>query len=298
MNRKLKREMPLHLMLIPGVTLVLLMSYVPMFGIIMAFQKFVPAKGILGSPFVGWKNFEYVLSLPSTFQVLFNTVFISLMKIVFGILVPVTVALMLNEVQRMKFKRTIQTVVYLPHFLSWIVLSGILIDILSPSNGLVNDFLKLLGMEPVFFLGDAKLFPYVLVATDVWKSFGYGTIVYLAALAGVDPSLYEAAIVDGAGRWKQTIHVTLPSIMYIVILMTVLSLGNILNAGFDQVFNLYSPIVYQTGDIIDTMVYRLGVVDAQYSAATAVGLFKSVVSFIFITVSYRLAYKHGDYRIF
>lgn len=298
MNRKLKREMPLHLMLIPGVLLVLLMSYVPMFGIVMAFQKFVPAKGVLGSPFVGLKNFEYVLSLPSTFQVLFNTVYISLMKIVFGILVPVTVALLLNEVQRMKFKRTIQTVVYLPHFLSWIVLSGILIDILSPSNGLVNDFLKLFGMESVFFLGDAKLFPYVLVATDIWKSFGYGTIVYLAALAGVDPSLYEAAIVDGASRWKQTIHVTLPSIMYIVILMTVLSLGNILNAGFDQVFNLYSPIVYETGDIIDTMVYRLGVVDAQYSAATAVGLFKSVVSFLFIAVSYKLAYKYGDYRIF
>lgn len=298
MNRKLKREMPLHLMLIPGVILVILMSYVPMFGIVMAFQKFVPAKGVFGSAFVGLKNFEYVLSLPSTFQVLFNTVYISLMKIVFGIVVPVTVALMLNEVQRMRFKRSIQTVVYLPHFLSWIVLSGILIDILSPSNGLANDFLKMLGMEPVFFLGDAKIFPYVLVATDVWKSFGYGTIVYLAALAGVDPSLYEAAIVDGAGRWKQTIHVTLPSIMYIVILMTVLSLGNILNAGFDQVFNLYSPIVYETGDIIDTMVYRLGVVDAQYSAATAVGLFKSIVSFLFISVSYRLAYKYGDYRIF
>jgi putative aldouronate transport system permease protein len=274
------------------------MSYVPMFGIVMAFQKFVPAKGILRSKFVGLDNFKYILAMPDTFQVLFNTVYISLMKIVLGIVIPVVVALLLNEVRNMTFKRSIQTVIYLPHFLSWIVLSGILIDILSPSSGIVNSFLGMFGIEPVFFLGDEKIFPYVLVSTDLWKEFGYGTIIYLAALTGVDPTLYEAAIVDGANRWKQTIHVTLPSIMYIIILMTVLSLGNILNAGFDQVFNLYSPAVYRTGDIIDTMVYRLGVVDAQYSAATAVGLFRSIVSFLFIAGSYKLAYKYGDYRIF
>jgi putative aldouronate transport system permease protein len=198
----------------------------------------------------------------------------------------------------MMFKRTIQTVIYLPHFLSWIVLSGILIDILSPSSGIVNEFLKFFGKEPVFFLGDSKVFPYVLVVTDLWKGFGYGTIVYLAALSGVDPTLYEAATVDGAGRWKQTIHVTLPSIMYIIILTSVLSMGNVLNAGFDQVFNLYSPVVYSTGDIIDTFVYRLGMVDAQYSAATAVGLFRSVVSMVFLSASYFLAYKYGDYKIF
>jgi putative aldouronate transport system permease protein len=285
-------------MMLPGVLLVFLMSYVPMFGIVMAFQKFVPAKGILRSKFVGLDNFKYILAMPDTFQVLFNTVYISLMKIVLGIVIPVVVALLLNEVRNMTFKRSIQTVIYLPHFLSWIVLSGILIDILSPSSGIVNSFLGMFGIEPVFFLGDEKIFPYVLVSTDLWKEFGYGTIIYLAALTGVDPTLYEAAIVDGANRWKQTIHVTLPSIMYIIILMTVLSLGNILNAGFDQVFNLYSPAVYRTGDIIDTMVYRLGVVDAQYSAATAVGLFRSIVSFLFIAGSYKLAYKYGDYRIF
>ena len=298
LNSKRLREIPFHLMLLPGVIMVFLMSYVPMFGIIMAFQKFVPAKGFFKSKFVGLENFKYVLAMPDTFQVLFNTIYISLMKIVLGIIVPVAVALLLNEVRNMAYKRSIQTVIYLPHFLSWIVLSGIMIDILSPSTGMVNQFLGLLGIEPIFFLGDEKIFPYVLVGTDLWKEFGYGTIIYLAALAGVDPTLYEAAIVDGAGRWKQTLHVTLPSIMYIIILMTVLGLGNILNAGFDQVFNLYSPAVYKTGDIIDTMVYRLGVVDAQYSAATAVGLFRSVVSFIFIAVSYKLAYKYGDYRIF
>ena len=298
LNRKRLREIPFHLMLLPGVILVFLMSYIPMFGIVMAFQKFIPARGILRSRFVGLDNFKYILAMPGTFQVLFNTIFISLMKIVLGIIVPVTIALLLNEVRNMTFKRSIQTAIYLPHFLSWIVLSGILIDILSPSNGIVNSFLGLFGVQPIFFLGNEKIFPYVLVGTDLWKEFGYGTIIYLAALTGVDPTLYEAAIVDGAGRWKQTLHVTLPSIMYIIILMTVLSLGNILNAGFDQVFNLYNPSVYKTGDIIDTMVYRLGVVDAQYSAATAVGLFRSVVSFIFIAGSYKLAYKYGNYKIF
>lgn len=297
-SKKKLREIPLHLMLIPGVILVIFMNYVPMAGIVIAFQKFSPAKGFLRSDFNGLDNFRYVLSIPGVYQVLFNTVYIAFLKIVLGILVPVTVALLLNEVKNMSFKRSIQTVIYLPHFLSWIVLSGILIDILSPNTGIVNMLLEKVGVKPIFFLGNPKVFPYVLVFSDVWKGFGYGTIIYLAALTGIDPTLYEAAIVDGAGRWKQTVHITLPSIMYIVILMTVLSLGNVLNAGFEQVFNLYSPAVYETGDILDTFVYRLGVIDAQFGPATAVGLFKSVVSFIFISGSYALAYKYGDYKIF
>jgi putative aldouronate transport system permease protein len=292
------KELPYHLMLLPCVIIVILMNYVPMVGIVMAFQKYMPTKGILGSKFIGLDNFKYIINMPDTFQVLFNTVFISSMKIVLGIVVPVTVALLLNEVRLTFLKRSIQTVIYLPHFLSWIVLSGILIDILSPSTGIVNSLLGALGIEPIFFLGNERVFPYVLSLSETWKEFGFGTIIYLAALTGVDPTLYEAAIVDGASRWKQTLHVTLPSIMYVIILTTVLSLGNVLNAGFDQVFNLYSPAVYKTGDIIDTMVYRLGIVDARFSIATAVGLFKSIVSFIFIAGSYKLAYKYGDYRIF
>lgn len=292
------KELPYHLMLLPAVVIVILMNYVPMFGIIMAFQKYKPVKGILGSKFIGLDNFKYILALPNTFQVLFNTVFIASMKIVLGILVPVTVALLINEVRLTWLKRSVQTVIYLPHFLSWIVLSGILIDILSPSSGIVNSFLGIFGIHHVFFLGNEKLFPYVLAFTDTWKEFGFGTVIYLAALTGVDPTLYEAAIADGANRWKQTWHVTLPSIKYIIILMTVLSLGNVLNAGFDQVFNLYSPAVYRTGDILDTMVYRMGIVNTQYSPATAIGLFKSVVSLIFISGSYGLAYKYGDYKVF
>jgi len=186
----------------------------------------------------------------------------------------------------------------LPHFLSWIILGGILIDILSPSSGIVNQFLGLFGIESIYFLGDNSWFRPVLVLSDVWKEFGFNTIVYLAALTGINPALYEAAIVDGAGRWKQTLNVTLPGMMPIIVLTMTLALGNVLNAGFDQVFNLYSPQVYESGDIIDTFVYRIGLVDAQYGVATAVGLFKSVVSFTFITASYYLAYRFANYRIF
>jgi putative aldouronate transport system permease protein len=201
-------------------------------------------------------------------------------------------------VRKEAFKRSFQTMVYLPHFLSWILLGGILIDVLSPSTGIVNKFLGLFGVEPIYFLGDRSWFPFVLVGTDTWKEFGYNTIVYLAAITGINPSLYEAAIMDGSNRWKQTLHITLPGMMPIIVLLSVLSLGNVLNAGFDQVFNLYSPQVYETGDILDTFVYRLGLVDAQYSVATAVGLFKSVVSLAFISISYLLAYRLANYRIF
>ena len=198
----------------------------------------------------------------------------------------------------MPVKRTVQTLIYLPHFLSWVILAGVFIDLLSPTEGIVNRFLGVFGLEPIYFLGDESWFPYTMVLTDVWKEFGFGTIIYLAALTGIDPTLYEAAVVDGAGRFRQTLHITLPGILPTIVLMTVLALGNVLNAGFDQIYNLLSPQVYSTGDIIDTMVYRLGLQQVQYSTATAVGLFKSVISFALISVSYLLAYKFADYQIF
>lgn len=297
-RKNLKKELPLHLMLLPGVILVLIFCYAPMAGIVIAFQKFIPAKGIFGSEWIGWGNFKYVMALPNTMRILWNTIYISFLKIVGGIIVPLTVSLLLNEINNNFMKRSIQTVIYLPHFLSWIILGGIFIDILSPSNGIVNKLLEVVGIEPIYFLGSNTWFPITLVITHIWKEFGFGTIVYLAAITSIDPTLYEAAVIDGANRWKQTWHVTLPGMKPIIILLTVLSLGNILNAGFDQVFNLYSPQVYESGDIIDTFVYRIGLVDAQYGVATAVGLFKSVVSFIFVSLSYYLAYRFADYRIF
>ncbi|MCU6791783.1 ABC transporter permease subunit [Paenibacillus sp. WQ 127069] len=298
MQSKLRREFPLHIMLLPAVILVFTFQYIPMIGNAMAFQHFIPAKGFFGSEWVGFDNFRYLILLPDTFQVLFNTIYIALMKMVVGLLVPITVALLLNEVRAEFFKRAVQTLIYLPHFLSWIILGGILIDILSPSTGIVNLLLKEIGFKPQFFLGDNTWFPYTLVFSNEWKEFGFNTIVYLAALTGINPTLYEAAVIDGAGRWKQTLHITLPSIVPIIVLLGTLSMGHILNAGFEQVFNLYSPQVYKSGDIVDTFVYRLGVVDAQYSVATAVGLFKSLVSFIFVSLSYFLAYRFANYRIF
>lgn len=298
MRKKWLRELPLHAMILPSLILVIIFSYIPMVGIVIAFNKFSPVKGFFGSPWVGFDNFRYIFELPDTMQVIWNTVIIAGMKIVAGLIVPIVIALLLNEVRISLVKRGIQTLIYLPHFLSWIILGGILIDILSPTTGIVNQLLGYIGIEPIFFLGDNRWFRYVLVTSDIWKEFGFSTIVYLAAITSVNPSLYEAAVIDGASRRQQTWHITLPGIMPIILLVTTLSLGNVLSAGFDQVFTLYNATVYETGDILDTLVYRTGVVDAQYSVSTAIGLFKSVVSLAFISVSYWLAYRFSNYRIF
>jgi putative aldouronate transport system permease protein len=274
-------------MLLPGVLAVLIFSYIPMAGIVIAFQKFIPAKGIFGNQkWIGLGNLEYMLSMPNIFLVLRNTVVMAIGKILLGMLIPIIIALLLNEVRNKFYKRTIQTIVYFPYFLSWVVLGGVLIDILSPSSGIVNDFISLFGIPRTFFLGDNRYFQMTMIITDVWKNFGFGTVIYLASITSIDLTLYEAAAIDGAGRWKQTLHITLPGLQMIIVLLLVLNLGNILNAGFDQIFNLYSPTVYETGDIIDTLVYRIGLLDYQFGPATAVGLFKSLVSFTLISLSY------------
>ena len=247
---------------------------------------------------IGWDNFIYLYHLPGAINALRNTVIIAFFKIVLHLLIPVTVSILLNEVRSAAFRRTAQTLIYLPHFLSWIIMGGILIDLLSPSGGLINNFLGLFGIEPIFFLGSNKYFRFTLISTDVWKEFGFNTIVYLAAITNIDPTQYEAATIDGANRFQRMIHVTLPNLRMIIVLMMVLSLGNVLNAGFDQVYNLYSKQVYESGDILDTFIYRVGLIDAQFGVATAMGMFKSLVSTLFISVSYFAAYKFADYRIF
>ncbi|MFC5449870.1 ABC transporter permease [Paenibacillus aestuarii] len=297
--RKLRREIPLHLMILPALVMIILFSYVPMAGIVIAFQKFIPAKGLFGhQQWIGLNNFKYVINLPSFTQVLWNTLFISSLKLVLGLIVPIVFAILLNELKNEVIKRSVQTTIYLPYFMSWVVLGGILIDILSPSGGIVNNILVSLGFNKIFFLGDNHWFPLTLVASDVWRNFGFGTIIYLAAITGIDPGLYEAATIDGANRGQKMWHITLPGMRMVIVLLSVLSLGQLLNAGFDQVFNLYSPQVYESGDILDTFVYRIGVLDAQYGVATAVGLFKSVVSLILISGSYFFAYRFARYRIF
>lgn len=294
---RFRRELPFHLMLLPGVLIVLIFKYIPIGGLSIAFQDYTPIFGPFDQEWVGLENFAYVFSMPTFPRVIYNTLFIAILKIIAGIIVPVTFALLLNEMRNVTYKRILQTMVYLPHFISWVALAGIFMDVLS-LDGLVNSFLMNLGLKPVYFLGDEKVFPYTMVVTDVWKTFGWNTIVYLAAITGVDDSLYEAAYLDGAGRFRQTIHVTLPTIMPIVMLMTILSIGNVLRAGFDQIFNLYSPLVYSTGDIIDTFVYRLGILGAQFGPATAVGLFQSMVSFVLIVLGYWAADRFAGYRVF
>lgn len=296
MLRKLKQQRAFHLMLVPSIILVFIFSYLPFYGLIIAFQDYNPGLGF-HSPWVGMENFQHVFSQPNFLRTIWNTLYMSVFKMIGGIVVPVAFALLLNEVARIAFKRTFQTLVYIPNFLSWVIMAGIMIDILA-SDGIVNTFLGYFGMKPVSFLGDPSIFPWTMIVTDVWKGFGFGTIVYLAALTSIDPGLYEAARIDGAKRWKQTIYITLPLLTPTIILMAVLSLGNVLNAGFDQIFNLYSPAVYESGDIIDTYVYRLGIQQAQYSVGTAIGLFKSVISCILVVVSLVTAKKVAGYRIF
>ena len=294
-----KREIPLHLMLLPAVIVVLIFSYIPMAGIVIAFQDFVPAKGLLGDQdWVGLNNFRLLMSLPNSKNVLTNTIIIAFWKIILGLVVPIVVALLLNELKSLKFKKMVQTVIYFPHFLSWIILSAVLIDILAPSTGIVGKMFQILHMNPPFFLGDNSYFRGTMVVSDVWKNFGYGTIVYLATITSIDPSLYEAASIDGAGHFKQIWHITLPGMRTIIVLMTVLSMGNVLNAGFDQIFNMYSPAVYETGDILDTLIYRMGLETSQFGPAAAAGLFKSIISTIFISVSYLVADKCFNYKLF
>lgn len=296
-KRNLKSNWMLYLMLAPAVVVTVLFMYVPMYGVVIALQDYNPAFGFTGSPWVGFKWFKFVLQMPDFKGIMRNTVVISACKMFLNQLVPILFALMLNEVRNKYFKKSVQTLVYLPHFFSWVIVGGIFIDLLS-SAGIINQFLGLFGIAPKFFLGSNDYFQGTMVITDVWKEFGWNSILYLAAISGVNPELHEAACLDGAGRFKRILHVTLPCIRGTIILLVVLNLSNMLNAGFDQIFNLYNPAVYKTGDIIDTFVYRMGLEQAQFSLSTAVGLFKSVIGLGLIITSRWVAYKTLDYRIF
>lgn len=296
-KQEVAHNWPLYVLVLPSIILAIIFCYVPMGGLVMAFQNYKPWLGIRGSEFIGMENFKQIFVFKESYQAILNTLIIAVAKIICGLVVPIVMALLLNEVRHQGLKKGIQTLVYLPHFLSWITVAGMLRDILG-LDGIVNSFLQKLGVEPVFFLGEAGMFRQIVVISDVWKGFGFGMIVYLAAISNIDQNLYEAAEMDGANRWQQTIHITLTGMLPMIIVMATLSLGNVLNAGFDQIFNLYSPLTYSTGDIIDTYVYRQSLVNGQYSFGTAVGLFKSGVGLLLTAIAYKLAYKFAGYRIF
>ena len=284
------------MLLLPAV-FVFIFNYMPLYGLIIAFQDYNPAKGFLGSDWVGMKWFRMAMSMPDFPEILRNTVVISLGKLVFSQLASVLFALLINEVRQPALKRTVQTITYFPHFLSWVIIGGVFIDMLS-TKGLVNQAIKALGGRPIFFLGTKSWFQPIMVILEVWKEFGYGAIIYLAAITSINPELYEAATIDGAGRLSQTWYVTLPGISVTIVMMATLALGGIMNAGFDQIFVMYNASVYETADILDTFIYRQGLVDAQYSLSTAMGLFKSLIGAVLLIATNAFATKKFNYRIF
>ncbi|MGU3471125.1 ABC transporter permease [Paenibacillus sp. D51F] len=292
--KDIARDRYLYLLLLPGLLLVLVFKYMPMYGVVIAFQEYNIYKGISGSEWVGFDQFTRLFHSPDFGEILGNTIIISLYKLAASFTLPIVLALLLNELRSKLFKRFAQSVVYLPHFISWVIFSGILITFLNPVDGLINMIIQNFGGRPIDFLGDVRYFRSVLVISDVYKEVGWGTIIYLAAIAGVNADLYEAARIDGASKLKQTWHVTLPAIRPVILILLILSLANILEAGFQQIFLLYSPLVYDVADIIDTYVYRVGIQDANYSYATAAGLFKSAVAMTLILSVNTIVKKSGQ----
>ena len=292
-KRYIASEVFYHGMMLPGMIFVVLFNLVPMFGIIMAFQDYKPAKGYFKSDFVGLKHYKYLFQIPDGFEIFRNTLVLAVGKIVFGTLMAIIFSILLKEIRQKWLKKSVQTIVYLPHFLSWVVLASA-IKSLFGLDGFVN---ALLGTN-LNFLGSNSLFQPLLIGSDVWKEFGYNSVVYLAALTAIDPGLHEAAKIDGANWWNRIFHVTLPGMRSVIILMVAMGLGNILNAGFDQVYNLYTAPVYESGDIIDTYVYRVGLNGMQYSFGTAIGLMKSAIAFVLMMTANYLAKKFTDSKIF
>ncbi|WP_078549528.1 ABC transporter permease [Litchfieldia alkalitelluris] len=289
--KRRKDSWHLYLMLLPAVIIIGTFSYGPMFGLVMAFQDYKPYLGIRGSEWIGLENFKYLFEYPQSREVIWNTLRFAFMKLFFSTLVTISFALLINELRVKWIRYPVQTMVFLPHFLSWVVLGGIFKEMLTPGTGIVNQFIERLGFESIFFLGENSWFVATVVATDVWKGFGYGSILYLASMAGINPALYEAAEMDGAGRWKKMWYVTIPELIPVIMLVTTINLAFMMSGDFDQIFNLYSPLVYEKGDIIDTFVYRVGLIDLNYGFAAAVGFFKSIVGTIMIITAFTVFTK-------
>ncbi|MDX2008104.1 MAG: ABC transporter permease subunit [Meiothermus sp.] len=291
LGQQIWRHRVLYLMLLPGLLYFLVFRYWPLWNAQIAFKDFQPMLGVWGSPWVGGQYFLEFFNSYYFSQLLTNTLVISLAKIVLGIPPAILLAIALHETGRKFLSRLVQTMSYLPHFLSWVIVYGILLAMLSPSEGLVNSGLKAMGLEPIAFLTTASTFQPVVVISEIWKETGWSAILFLAALLSINPVLYEAAAMDGASRWQQVRHISLPGVMGVLVLVVLLKIGSILDAGFQQIFVLYSLPVYSVGDIIDTWVYRQGIQNFQFSLATAVGLFKGVIGLVLIVIANRLAQR-------
>lgn len=287
------RDKWLYLLLLPGIVFLIIFRYIPIFGNVIAFMDYNPYDAAQ-TTWVGLKHFQDLLTRPQFLQVFGNTLYISILKMVCGFPIPIILALMMNEMKNLKFKKVAQTLLYLPNFISWVVLAGLIMNMLDPDTGVVTGIINSIAGENVQVLTDTRYFVPMLIVTDIYKGAGWGTIIYFAALSGVDPQLYEAAEIDGARKWKQLLHITLPSITPTIVVMLILSCNNIVNAGFDQIFMLYSALVYSVADIIDTYVYRIGIQRSDYSFSTAAGLFKSVIALVMILIVNTVAKKTGN----
>ncbi|MFB5760894.1 ABC transporter permease [Paenibacillus medicaginis] len=291
--QNIRKHWMLYVMIMPGILFYIVFKYVPLAGSIIAFQDYQIFKGILNSPWVGLDNFKFIFTYQDFYHVLRNTALIALYQLAIGFPAPILLALLFNEVRLMLAKRVLQSLFYLPHFLSWVVVGGIVFEVLA-TGGIVNTVRGWFGFEPVLYMQQERYFRSIVVISSIWKEVGWGTIIYLAALSGIDPTQYEAAVVDGANRWKQTLYITLPALFPTALILFLLNIGNFLELGFDQIYNLLTPMTYSVGDIIETYVYRSGVLQGQYSVTTAIGVFQSVIGFILLWIFNRLAKKSGE----
>jgi putative aldouronate transport system permease protein len=288
----------LYLITAPGILYYLIFKYIPLGASFIAFKDYNIFKGVFGSPWVGLEHFERMFSQPDFLRILKNTFILGIMDICIAFPAPIVIALLLNEVRIALYKRIVQTVIYMPHFLSWVIIGGIAFGILSPSTGFVNMIIKAFGFEPIYFLAENSMIRGVLVTSGIWKEVGWGTIIYLAALAGVNPDLYEAAEIDGASRWQQTLAITIPSILPTITILFLLKIGEFLDYGFERVWVMINPLTYENGEILDTYIYRAGLLQQEYSFTTAVGLFKSVVGLTLLLVANKLSRKATGESLF
>ncbi|MCU6712156.1 ABC transporter permease subunit [Paenibacillus sp. J5C_2022] len=282
-----KRDKYLLVIILPVIVYYIVFHYVPMYGIIIAFKKFYPLQGIMGSPWIGFAYFEQFFDSIYFWRLLKNTLLLSFFSLVWGFPAPIIFALLLNELKDNLFKKTVQTVSYLPHFISVVVIAGMIVNFTSPTDGVINMILGAFGIEPVHFMNEAGYFRSIFISSGIWQEFGWGTIIYLAAIAGIDPQLYEAAQMDGANRWHKMRHITLPCLMPTIIILLILSLGNLMDVSFEKIILLYNPATYETADVISTYVYRRGILGGEYSLSAAIGLFNNVINLILlVSVNY------------
>lgn len=288
------RDKFLYVLALPGLLYFLIFKYVPMWGIVIAFQNYSPYQGMSGSPWVGLEHFARFFSNPDFFTLFRNTLAINVLSLVLFFPLPILLSLMLNEVRHMVYKKIIQSIVYLPHFLSWVIIVGITFLLFSTGDGAINQMLVAMGFDKVDFLTNKNYFWGMLTAQSIWKDAGWGTIIFLASMASIDPQLYEAGKMDGAGRFRQMWHITLPGVRSVIIILLILRIGHIMDVGFEQVFLMMNGAVSEVADVFDTYVYRLGVKQGQFSYSTAVGLFKSVVGLLLVIGANKLAKRFGE----